>query len=158
MLMIDSAVFNKVLDRLYEKANRFDEFKNKFFNKIKERKNYIIKGIVKTKIDDIFKRSIIDDKKNTTKSDIQSNVTTIFNTINVDNLWLKAEKKIDSIVASKNYDEALQYCCLEHREVLHGIGNEIVPQYAKLALRVIKNDKTISEYLKKKYFSDITCS
>lgn len=60
-----------------------------------------------------------------------------------------------SIINNRNYDEALKICCLAHREVLSGLGNKIIPDYAAIALGVLRNDSQLAIKIRNKYFSEI---
>ena len=45
MLLLDEAIFKKVLRQIFKPENVFDEFKTAFFGKLNERKQYIIRFI-----------------------------------------------------------------------------------------------------------------
>lgn len=117
------AIFKKVLARLYKPASDFDAFKNAFFAKLNERKQHIVKRLVKTQIDEKLRSSIIDDKNNKTKEAIKANLSSIFDNLDVDAIWTECETKITDIINRKDYEEALRYCCLEHTEVIVGVSS-----------------------------------
>ena len=75
MLLLDEAIFKKVLAHLYKPASDFDAFKNVFFAKLSERKQHIVKRLVKNQIDERLRSSITDDKNNKTKEAIKANLT-----------------------------------------------------------------------------------
>lgn len=155
MLLLDEAIFKKVLAHLYKPASVFEGFKTAFFSKLEERKQYIIKRLVKTQIDEKLRSSIIDDKNNKTKDEIKTNLSAIFAGLNVDTLWTNCENKITDIISHKNYEEALRYCCLEHTEVLVGVGKRFVSDYSTIALGVLSEDAQLAAHIRAKYFSEI---
>lgn len=158
MLLLDEAIFKKVLTHLYKPVSDFDAFKNAFFAKLNERKQHIVKRLVKTQIDEKLRSSIIDDKNNKTKEAIKANLSSIFDNLDVDAIWTECETKITNIIDRKDYEEALRYCCLEHTEVLIGVGKRFVSDYATIALGVLSDDTQLSSSIKAKYFSEINMS
>lgn len=157
MLLLDEAIFRRVLYQIFENESKFIEFKNAFFKKINDRKQHIVKRLVKTQIDGKLRSSIIDDKTNKTKEQIKSNLDSIFAELDVESLWNACDAKLSDIISRKDYDEALCYCCLEHNEVIVGVVNPFVKDYANLALGVLKKDKELASFIKTKYFSEINC-
>lgn len=155
MLLLDEAIYKMVLKQIYKQETEFDAFKNAFFAKLDERKQHIIKRLVKTRIDEMLRNSIIDDKSNKTKEAIKVNVKDIFDKLDVDALWDDCDKKITEIINQKYYDEALRYCCLEHTEVLVGVGKRFVSDYSTIALGVLRENEALSACIRKKYFSEI---
>ncbi len=155
MLLLDESVFKKVLMQVYKDENEFERFKKAFFEKMNERKEYIIKRIVKTQIDEKLQGSVIDDKNNKTKEEIRDNLSQIFGVLDVDRMWQECEDRVTQIIAENNYDNALRYCCLEHDEVLVGIGKRFVNDYATIALGVLRDDKSLQAHIRGKYFSEI---
>lgn len=155
MLLLDEAIFKKVLKHIYKPEAEFDSFKTAFFNKLEERKEHIIKRLVKTQIDEKLGNSIIDDKNNKAKEAIKANVNNIFSSIDVDALWNSCDTKITDIITQKDYEEALRYCCLEHTEIIVGVGRPFVTDYATIALGVLSEDEDLSTHIKNKYFSEI---
>ena len=67
----------------------------------------------------------------------------------------ECETKITDIINRKDYEEALRYCCLEHTEVIVGVGKRFVSDYATIALGVLGDDAQLSASIKAKYFSEI---
>ena len=152
MLLLDEIIFKKVLKQLFKPENDFSSFKDAFFRKICERKHHIIKRIVKTQIDEKLQTSIIDDRNNKTQSELAANLNQIFNEINVNTLWTECETKIDNMLSLQDYNAALKYCCLEHNEIIVGVGKPFVSDYATIALGVLKNDSELAQTIKEKYF------
>ena len=72
-----------------------------------------------------IRNAIIDDKHNKTKEDIKTNFSHIIEMIDIDKLWQENESKLLSIISNREYDEALKICCLEHGEIISGLGNTI---------------------------------
>jgi hypothetical protein len=52
MLLLDEMIFKKVLAQIYKAETEFGAFKTAFFAKLTERKQHIIKRLVKTQIDE----------------------------------------------------------------------------------------------------------
>ena len=155
MLLLDEAIFKKVLHQIYKPETEFEAFKVAFFNKLNERKQHIVKRLVKTQIDEKLRSSIIDDKNNKTKDEIKANLENIFNGLDVDALWTACDAKITDIIARKDYEEALRYCCLEHTEIIVGVGKRFVNDYATIALGVLGENQELSSHIRTKYFSEI---
>lgn len=158
MLLLDEMIFKKVLTQIYKEETEFVSFKTAFFAKLAERKQYIIKRLVKTQIDEKLKSSVIDDKTNKTKEELKENLSSIFGGIDVDTLWTTCDTKITDIISRQDYDAALKYCCLEHTEVIVGVGKPFVTDYATIALGVLKDDITLTAAIKAKYFADLIYS
>jgi energy-coupling factor transporter ATP-binding protein EcfA2 len=154
MLLLDEAIFKKVLARIFKPESEFDAFKTAFFRKLSERKPHIIKRLVKTQIDEKLKSSVIDDRAHKTQEELKTNLANIFSGIDVDTLWSDCDTKITDIITRRDYDAALKYCCLEHTEVIVGVGKQFVTDYATIALGVLKDDAALTAAIKVKYFSD----
>ena len=146
MLLLDEAIFKRVLARFYKTEAEFTSFKDAFFKKLSERKPHIIRRLVKTQIDD---------KTNKTQGELKTNLESIFNSIDVDNLWASCDAKITDIISLQDYDASLKYCCLEHNEVIVGVGKPFVTDYATIALGVLKDDVELASLIKTKYFSSL---
>lgn len=155
MLLLDEAIFKRVLAQVYKPESEFEAFKNAFFHKLNERKQHIVKRLVKTQIDEKLRSSIIDDRNNRTKEEIKENLSSIFDSLDVDTIWSNCETKITNIITQKNYEEALQYCCLEHTEIIVGVATRFVSNYAAIALGVLGSDEQLSSVIKSKYFPDL---
>ncbi|MFA9466231.1 MAG: AAA family ATPase [Velocimicrobium sp.] len=155
MLLLDEAIFKKVLAQIYKEPIEFEDFKTAFFRKLTERKQHIIKRLVKTQIDEKLKSSVIDDKTNKTKDELKANLLSIFGGLDVDAIWTACDTKITDIIARHDYDAALKYCCLEHTEVIVGVGKPFVTGYAIIALGVLKDDVVLAAAIKTKYFADL---
>lgn len=155
MLLLDEVLFKKVLCQVFKPENNFESFKTVFFIKIEERKQHIIKRLVKTQIDEKLRSSIIDDKSNKTKEEIKANLDSIFKALDVDALWNICDAKVSNIILRNDYEEALRYCCLEHNEVIVGVVKRFVNDYANIALGILSKDKEVASYIRTKYFSEI---
>lgn len=155
MLLLDEAIFKKVLARLYKSEVEFDRFKDAFFAKLNERKNHIVKRLVKTQIDEKLRCSIIDDRNNKTKDEIKANLSSIFDSLDVDMMWQECETKLTDILTQMNYDEVLKYCCLGHTEIIVGVTARFVENYSTIALGVLREDKELSANIRSKYFAEI---
>ena len=156
MLLLDEEIFKKVLSRVYKEVeDEFEEFKVKFFSKIKDRKSFIVKRFVKNRIEERFHRFIIDDKKGEAKEELSEQMYNLIKGIDVCDIWDGCEKQIDQILMSNDYQMALKYCCLQHNEILKGEANSFVHDYSRMALCALKNDYELAERVKKKYIPDI---
>ena len=76
--------------------------------------------------------------------------------IDIDKLWQENESKLLSIISNREYDEALKICCLEHGEIISGLGNTIIPDYAAIALGVLRENDNLAIAIRKKYFPNIS--
>ena len=156
MLLIDEKIFKKALERVFKQESLFENFKQSLFCKLEERRSYIIKRLVKTQVDEKLRNAIIDDKHNKTKEDIKTNFSHIIEMIDIDKLWQENESKLLSIISNREYDEALKICCLEHGEIISGLGNTIIPDYAAIALGVLRENDNLAIAIRKKYFPNIS--
>jgi len=154
MLLLDEAIFKRVLAQIYKTDAEFVAFKAAFFAKLDKRKEHIIKRLVKTQIDEKLQSSVIDDRSNKTQQELKSDLTRIFGEINIDTLWGNCNAKITDIIKWQDYDAALKYCCLEHTEIIDGVGRPFVTDYVTIALGVLQNDSALAVEIKEKYFAD----
>ena len=156
MLLFDKAIIEKVLDHQFckNKPDVMSSIESDFFRTLTEKKARIIKRLVKTRIDELLHRTIINDKDHQTKDEMEAHLTSVTDKITNAFCWDECEKRVDEILAQRDYDEGLKYCCLGHNEVIGGIGNKYVHNYADLALGVLRNDQTLAEAVKLKYFAD----
>lgn len=157
MLLLDELIFRRVLKQLYKSEESFEQFQDKFFDKLEERKPHIIKRCVKTQVDEKLRRSILDDKKNKTREELKANLSSIFDGLDIDTLWSDCDQTLSNIIKQRDYDAAIKYCCLEHNEVIAGVAHSFVPDYSNIALGVLKDDVALAEKIKKKYCPEIEC-
>ena len=141
MLLLDEYIFKAVLQHQFMNENEFEKFKSDFMSKINDRKDYIIKRLVKIQIDEKLSISKIDDKKHKTKEEIKSNLSDIFLCINVDTLWKESEKRVTKTITEGDYEGALRLCCLEHQEIIGGIVNKIIHNYDTIALGLLSSSQ-----------------
>ncbi|MFI3170382.1 MAG: AAA family ATPase [Faecalibacterium sp.] len=153
MLLLDELIFKKALKHTFGNPAKFESFKSDFLKKLTSRKDAIIKRLVKTQIDETLHTSVLDDKKNRTKEELKSNLKSLIEQIDIDHLWASCDEKITTAIESRDYDAALRYCCLGHNEIIGGLANPIIPDYAKFALGLLKSDSTLASSIKAKYFS-----
>lgn len=114
-------------------------------------------AVTKTRIDEKLKHTIIDDKNNNTKDQFISQFNSVISNLDIDKLWDDCDRKIATIIDTKDYDEALRYCCLEHGEIINGLCNKYVKDYKDIALGLMRTDRNLVEYIKNKYFKEINC-
>jgi len=155
MLLVDENVIRAVLNRAFKSEDEIEKYKDSFFRIIDERKQYIIKRLTKTIIDEKLNNTNIDDAENTTKEQFKTHLNSLFTSIDIDKIWDDCERKITRMINEKNYDEALRYCCLEHGEIVKGLGNRMVNDYMNIALGLIRTDSALSQSIRNKYFKDI---
>ena len=155
LLLIDSNIFQAVLERVYKPCDLFEEFKKEFFNRMANRKQFIIKRLVKTRIDYLLKSMQVNDKNCTSKEEIEESFKDVIGGVRVDSLWRLCEDAIDKSIRNQDYDLARKYCCLEHKELIPGITNRYVDDYSSIALGVIKDNAELVNIIKEKYFSGL---
>lgn len=156
MLLLDEFIFQAVLDHFFNETQSFAQFKEKFFNKLNNRKEHIISRLVKTQVDDKLRSSVIDDKQYKTKEGMKDNLHKIFAQIDIDNIWNTYDKKLNNIIEHKNYDEALKFCCLGHGEIINGIANTFAPRYSEIALGLLGDNKSLADNIRNKYFPELS--
>lgn len=155
MLLLDEDIFKKALVRWCKKEEEFEEFKVEFFGKIKERKNFIVKRFVKKQIEEKIRSFAINDKKIEEKEEFSLQICGFVNDVDVCEIWNRYEKLVDEMLIKKDYEMALRYCCLQHKEILNGIANSFVCDYARLALGVLEGDEELIDKVKMKYCPSI---
>ena len=156
MLLIDEKIFKKVLNQVYINEQKFQEFKEKFFKKINDRKKYIIKRLVKTRIDEKLKNIFIDDKNCQTKEEMIDNLSEVIKKIDLNSIWEYCEDKINNILSDRDYNEAIRFCCLGHNEIIGELINPIEKNYVNIALGLLRENNELSTYIRSKYFPEIT--
>ncbi|MBQ4567595.1 MAG: AAA family ATPase [Desulfovibrio sp.] len=155
MLLLDEYIFKAVLHHQFMNENEFENFKSDFMSKINSRKDYIVKRLVKTQIDEKLVISKIDDKSHKTKEEFKTNLSNIFLNIDVDTLWRESENRVSKAIAEVDYDVALRLCCLEHQEVIGGIVNKIIPNYDTIALGLLSSSKELAGRIRDTYFPEV---
>lgn len=157
MLLLDELIFRKVVERLFKEEETFNRFQDKFFEKLEERKQHIIKRCVKTLIDEKLHSSVLDDKGSKSQEGLKESLSNIFDGLDIDLLWSDCDQKLSDIIKRRDYDAALKYCCLEHREIIVGVTAPFVQNYSSIALGLLKENIGLAEEIKRKYFPEIEC-
>jgi predicted ATPase len=153
MLLIDESIFLAVQKHNFNDPDEYlKEFKEKFFNKLKERKNYIISRNSKIQIEEKLGRSINIKQKTLSKEIFKEKFNMFISDIDPESLWNTIESKISEIIDTKNYEEALKYCCLEHNEIL---GQFTDDNYVRIAINLLKTDVELKNKIKVKYLSEL---
>ena len=155
MLLIDEWVFKRVLKKIGQSDTIFNSFKNAFFIKLDERKDIVAKRLRKTLIDEIIQNWKADDKENKTVDEFISSLQKKIDYIKKELTLQDCDTRIEKIIAEKDYDGALRYCCLGHKEILKDLCNKFIQDYAELALSVLDEDAELSDVIKKKYFPEL---
>ena len=156
MLLIDERIFKKVLERTFKQEEVFESFREKFFNKMEERKNFLVRRYVKTILDEKIKTIRIDDKNNKTMEEIKNHLAASIESLDVGKLWKESEEIVSKVINGKDYDGCLRICCLEHREIIPGLTNIFVSDYANFATGLLREDKELAKHIRNKYFPDIS--
>lgn len=170
MLLLDDLVMRHVLKKLmipnYEE--KIDLFKAKFLNKIAQRKDAIISNTIKAKYDYYFYKERIQQTKGNTnelKKDIISLINKAFNydcvgLITEDKLKETIDEeikslniKIDEIISTKNYEQALEICNLKDN-IFDQFGEILCKDYKNLAIYQLSDDN-LRKNIITKYFPEL---
>lgn len=155
MLLCDEVIIRKVLSRQFDEEIelKIEKFKERFFEKLKSRRNHLIQRRIKK----IYERKLMDSHYNT-KINLNENVNSLSTTLlNLMNEEQHFSAHVDKILQTKNYEKWLEICTLEHDEVLKGIADQVIDKdYKQKAQQLIKNDRETQIYIRDTYFSELT--
>lgn len=162
MILADEDVFKSVLEFL-NKDNIEDiisKYKEKFFKKLFDRREVIIKRYIKKIIDQKLSSTVLDEKmikiQNNTSFFYEKDLNEIVNNNEIKTKYKKITEYVDNAISRKDYKLALNFCCLEHNEVLCGICNNIINNnYINIALGVIRLKDDLKKMILDKYLPDL---
>ncbi|KIH70871.1 AAA family ATPase [Salinicoccus roseus] len=129
--------------------DKIKTFEDEFFKKIEERKEAIVLGLVKEKIENIFMNEKLQKYKSI--EDINEEIHRVFNMLEPNILKETFKKQIEGYYQDRKYKTLLQYCNLK-TEVSIGLTNDVLfKQYNDYAIKVIMDNKGIQKKLLGEY-------
>lgn len=152
MFILENHIMEKTISNSYplEYQKRIDDFKEKFWENVKDSKERIALSYVKNKIDEKLESYKITSTKKL--DDIKNDLAYIAN-LDADNLFLTKVAEIDQIIKDKNYEQLLRICNLK-KEITRSIATKYLDaDYEEKVKQRIIIDKDLQMYLKNKYFS-----
>jgi len=154
MLLCDENVISGTLKAQFDEeiTKKIELFKDKFFQKLTERKEQLVQRRLKK----VFERQLHDTHFNT-KENLDSNIQNLtIGLSNLKNMEQFFSDYVDNILQTRDYNKWLEICTLEHDEILKGIADQVIDKgYKKKAQQFIKNDPDIQNYLRGTYFSEL---
>ncbi len=153
MLLIDERIMRNTLDNFepYIVEEKIKKFKEKFFKIISINKDKITFDFIKQKIDERLNNYKIVSK---TKEKIKPELLELIDNLELEKNYNDLNSKIDKELRAKNYNNLLKYCNLK-KEITRGLANkELISSYEEQAIGIIR--KTLSEYVRNRYFRDIS--
>lgn len=107
-------------------------------------------NILKSRVDK--KLSMQKIQKTNQLSELKKELNNLIEAINVDEMYKYEKEKLQSILSEKNYNELLEICSLKN-EVLRQVPNKFnFRNFEQRAIGVIKDNHSLKESLKEKYF------
>ena len=157
MFLLEEKIVEKVLcgicDTYKGIDEKFNEFKKKFFEKCKERKEKMILDFLKKEIEENFETKKIE---NYSELDyIKDFVNEFFNETEVEKLYKEKSEEFEDIIKEEEYEDLLKICSLKE-EVSKGLANMYLDSnYCTRAIISIEQDEELQRLLKEQYFNDI---
>lgn len=157
MLFLTDIVMDRVISNNFEEnetREKIENFKNKFFTKIEFKKDKIITSAVKKEIDNRLEHYKIQDYSSL--ETIQTEITQLTTKLgNISEIAEPIEGKLQEAIDNRNYDVLLTLCNLK-KEVLKGLGDQCLDsEYARRALKQIKDNCELQNQIKELYFSQL---
>lgn len=152
MFILEDKIMKKTVSSSYKTTyqNRIDDFKEKFWEHVKNERERIALSYVKSKIDDNLERHKITSTKSL--DDMKNDLANIAN-LDVDGFFNTKINEIDQIIKDENYEQLLQICNLK-KEITNSIATKCLDtDYEEKVKQRIITDKDLQMYLKDKYFS-----
>lgn len=154
MILCYEVVINAVLDGKlpdHVNASKVDDFKQQFIDKMNERKEMVILRRLKKMYENKLSKTVYN-----TKQHIDENIYSLVS--DLENLSIDLESfktELNNSIESSSYETLLEYCTLEHNEILNGIGRKALdPTYRDKAIYQITSNTNLQHSLRKKLFND----
>lgn len=155
MLLISKEIVDILIEELPDEYKiKKEKFKDKFFTIMKNRKKEIINKKIKAKVDEFFETERADEHMCDDTEKIIKNVSDRIRELNIEKQKEEFSKKIEKIISTKNYEEALEIC--HFKNILNIVGIEI--HYNDYEIHVIgklEHNEALRKKLLDKYFSGL---
>lgn len=155
MLLISEEIVNILIEELPDEYNiKKENFKDKFFTIMKNRKKEIINKKIKAKVDEFFETEKADEHMCDDTEKIIKYVSERIVGLEIEKQKEESNKKIEKIISSKNYKEALKIC--HFKDILKIVGKEIhYNDYEIHAIGKLQHNEALRNVLLKNYFSEL---
>lgn len=155
MLLISEEIVDILIEALPDEYKiKKEEFKDKFFTIMKNRKEEIINKKIKAKVDEFFETERADERKCDDTEMIINNVSDRIRELNIEEEKEEFNEKIEKIITKKNYEEALKIC--HFKDILKLVGKEIYySNYEIHAIGKLQHNENLRNVLLEKYFSGL---
>lgn len=153
MLMCDENVIKAILNANFDEHTdkKLEKFQSQFIQKISTKKQKLITQRKKKEYEVELQNCIFD-----TSLSFDDNLSDLTEKLKEINKSIKFSERLDCAIESKNFQELLNLCTLEHDEITGGIGNRVIDsKFAEKAKNHILNDSELKNILKGKYFEKI---
>lgn len=155
MLLISKEIVDILIEELPDEYKiKKEKFKDKFFTIMKNRKKEIINKNLKTKVDEFFEAERVAEDECEDTEKIIKNVSDRIRRLNIEKQKEEFSKKIEKIISTKNYEEALEIC--HFKDILKIVGKEIhYNDYEIHAIGKLQHNEALRKELLDKYFSKL---
>lgn len=155
MLLISEEIVDILIEELPDENKiEKEKFKDKFFTIMKNRKEEIINKKIKAKVDEFFETEKADENMCDDTEEIIRNVSDRIRGLNIEEQKEETNEKIEKIINTKNYKEALKIC--HFKNILKVVGNELsYSKYEIHAIGKLQHNENLRDVLLKNYFSEL---
>lgn len=155
MLLISEEIVDILIEELPDENKiEKEKFKDKFFTIMKNRKEEIINKKIKAKVDEFFETEKADENTCDDTEEIIRNVSDRIRGLNIEEQKEETNEKIEKIINTKNYKEALKIC--HFKNILKVVGNELsYSKYEIHAIGKLQHNENLRDVLLKNYFSEL---
>lgn len=155
MLLISEEIVDILIEELPDENKiEKEKFKDKFFKIMKNRKEEIINKKIKAKVDEFFETEKADENMCDDTEEIIRNVSDRIRGLNIEEQKEETNEKIEKIINTKNYIEALKICYFKN--ILKVVGNELsYSKYEIHAIGKLQHNENLRDVLLKNYFSEL---
>lgn len=155
MLLISEEIVDILIEELPDENKiEKEKFKDKFFTIMKNRKEEIINKKIKAKVDEFFETEKADENMCDDTEEIIRNVSDRIRGLNIEEQKEETNEKIEKIINTKNYKEALKIC--HFKNILKVVGNELsYSKYGIHAIGKLQHNENLRDVLLKNYFSEL---
>ncbi len=152
MLLLADEIVDILIEELPDEYKiKKEKFKDKFFTIMKNRKKEIINKKIKAKVDEFFETERADEHMCDDTEKIIKNVSDRIRELNIEKQKEEFSKKIEKIISTKNYEEALEIC--HFKDILNIVGIEIhYNDYEIHAIGKLEHNEALRKKLLDKYF------
>lgn len=155
MLLISEEIVDILIGELPDEYRiKKETFKDRFFSIMSRRKKEIIDKKIKANVDEFFETERADEHMCDDTEKIIKNVSDRIRRLEIEKQKEEYNKRLEDIISTKNYEEALQIC--HFKDILKLVGNEIhYSDYEIHAIGKLQHNEALRKELLKNYFSGL---